>query len=336
MRTILTVAAAILGPTPAPRVPITSGTIVTANMTAGTASVIDVETGRSVATLPTGGVPHEATTSHDGNWAVISVYGNRTEIGHSLLVIDVRKAAIARTIELGDLTRPHGVRFLPGDRQLVLTSEASNRIAVIDFATGAVDTTIATGEKFSHMIAVTPDGRRAFVTNVSPGSISAFDLTTSTRTGIHPVGTLVEGIAVTPDGREVWAGGNQSQQVHVLDTKTGTVSATIGGFGMAYRIAITPDGRQAVVSDPGNEKIHLVDVGQRAITTTIDIPAVGGQPASPQGVTISPDGSTALVTLKQASQVVLVDLALGQVVRTLATGGGSDGVAFSPVVAAPR
>jgi YVTN family beta-propeller protein len=310
-----------------------TGTIIAANMTAGSVSVIDVATGTSVATLPTAVAPHEVAVSHDGRWAVVAEYGDRGAVGHSLLVIDVARGVASRTIDLGELKRPHGVRFLPGDRQLVLTSEAAGKIALVDFAAGTVTATIETGAALSHMIAVSADGKKAFVTNVRPGSVSVFDLATRMRTGLHPVGTLVEGIAVTPDGREVWAGGNTSKTVHVIDPTSGVVTATIPGFGMPYRIAITPDARRAVVTDPGDEKIHLVDVATRQITSTIDVPPVNGQAASPQGVTLSPDGRHAIVTLKGANQVVVVEIATARITATFATGGGSDGVGYSPLTA---
>lgn len=330
MRTILLLACAMV---PVQMVGQTMrGTIVAANMTAGSVSLIDAATGTTRATLPTAVAPHEVAISHDGRWAVVSEYGNRDAVGHSLLVIDVEKGVATRTIDLGDLRRPHGMRFLPGDRRLVLTSEAAGVIALLDFATGTVEATVETGAPLSHMIALSADGKRAVVTNVRPGSVSVFDLEKKTRTGLHEVGTLVEGVAVTPDGREVWAGGNTSKTVHIVDPVGGKVTGTIAGFGMPYRIAITPDGRRAVVTDPGSEQIHLLDVAGRRITSTIDVPPVNGSAASPQGVTLSPDGKVAVVTLKGASQVVLVDIAAGRITATYATGGGSDGVGFSPVV----
>lgn len=317
---------------PAARSVPSTGTIVTSNMTTKSASLIDVATGTIVATLPTSTNPHEAAVSNDGRWAVISVYGDQANVGHSLLVIDVERGVADRTIELGTLERPHGVKFLPGDRHLVLTSERAGRIALVDFAKGTVDTTIETGQALSHMVAVTPDGKRAFTSNVGSGSVSMFDLTTRTRTGVFPVGTRIEGIAVTPNGREVWVGGNESKTVYVLDTSSGTVTAKIPGFGMPYRIAVTPDGKTAVVTDPGAERIHIVDVVRHEIRKTIEVPMQNGSPVSPQGVTIVPDGSAALVTFKATGQVAIVDLAEGKIVKTLTTGGGSDGVAFSSAV----
>jgi len=313
-----------------------TGTIVASDMNSSTVSLIDVATGRIVATHQTAVAPHEVAVSHDGRWAVVAEYGDQRAIGHSLLVVDLSNGTMARRIDLGELKRPHGLRFLPGDHRLLVTSEVAKVIALVDFESGEVAKTIETGAEASHMVTTTENGERAFVTNVVPGSVSVFDLERETRTAVYPIGTMVEGIAATPDGREVWAGGNQSNQVHVVDPSSGKVVAVIPGFGMPYRIAITGDGKYAVVTDPGSERIHVVDVASHRINTTIDVPAVNGVPASPQGVTLVPGGRYAVVTLQAANQVVLVDIPATRVVATFATGSGPDGVGFSPVVVNQR
>lgn len=306
-----------------------TGTIVTADMTAGTASVVDAATGASRATYPTGEGPHEVAISSDGRWAVVSIYGNRTSIGHSLLVLDVTGATPPRTIELGDIKRPHGVKFRDKDRQLVVTSEATQQIVLVDFAKGTVDTTLATTQAATHMVALTADGNRAFTSNITPGTVSVFDLRKRSLVRTVTVGTRIEGIATTPDGSQVWLGANDARVVIVIDPNGGTELGRIDGFGMAYRIGITPDAKSAVVSDPGAEKIHIVDVATRKIRTTIDVPPTDAGPASPQGVTLSRDGKWAFVTLKAAGKVAIVDIAGGKIVGTVTVGGGSDGVGYS-------
>jgi DNA-binding beta-propeller fold protein YncE len=298
-------------------------------MTTGTAQLIDASSGTSHTVLPTAVAPHEVAISHDGRWAVVAEYGDRNGVGKSLLVVDITSGAMARRIELAELPRPHGVAFLPGDRELVVTSEVNGVLGVVDFASGRVTATIETGGSASHMVAMTPDGRVAATSNIRSGSVSVFDLATRSRRGVYEVGTPVEGIALTPDGREAWLGANTAKQVIVVDVTTGQVAARIAGFGFAYRLAITADGRTAVVTDPGAEAVHLVDVATRSIRVTLPIGAVNGQPASPQGVTLLPDGRTAAITLKGAQQVILVDLATARVVQTFATQGGSDGIGFS-------
>ncbi len=313
-----------------------SGTIVASNMNAHSVSIVDVATGANIATLQTGEGPHEVAISHDGNRAVVSIYGNRTSVGSSLMVIDLEKPnAAPRIIELGaGNQRPHGMAFLPGDKQLLVTGERAQRLLVVDLSSGAIDSSMATGQATTHMVTLTPDGKHAFTTNIAAMSVSAIDVASRKVRATFPVGARIEGLAVSPNGREVWVGGNESHQVYVLNAETGAVQHTIPGFGMPYRIGITPDGKTAVVSDPGAEKIHLVDVAAHTVRSVIAVEARAGAdgavvPSSPQGVTVSRDGTTAFVTLKAVGRVAVVDIASAKILGTLTVGEGSDGVGYT-------
>ncbi|MBL0170906.1 MAG: YncE family protein [Gemmatimonadaceae bacterium] len=317
-----------------------SGTIVASNMDAHSVSIVDVASGATIATLQTGEGPHEVAVSHDGRRAVVSIYGNRSAVGSSLMVIDLTNPnAPPRMVELGaGNQRPHGMAFLPDDKRLLVTGERAQRVLVVDLESGIIDSSVTTGQATTHMVALTRNGTRAFTTNIAAMSVSAIDVATRSIRATFPVGARIEGIAVTPDGREVWVGGNESKKVYVLNGETGVIMHTLDGFGMAYRIGITPDGKTAVVSDPGDEKIHLVDIASHSVRRVIAVPAMAPAEgaalvaASPQGVTVSRDGKNAFVTLKAVGRVALVDIAAGSIVGTLQVGAGSDGVGYSPLV----
>ena len=319
-----------------------TGTIVSANMTANTASVVDIATGELRATYETGDGPHEVAISHDGRWAVVSVYGSRNSIGHSLLVLDLTGDAAPRTIELGDLRRPHGMRFLPGDAKLVVTSEATQRVAIVNFVKGTVDTTVSTGQSGTHMVVIDAAGKRAFTTNISAKSVSVIDLVRDSLIRTIDAGERIEGVAINPDATEVWTGANDAKVVLVFNPATGERVARIEGFGMPYRMSITPDGATAIVSDPGAERVIIVDAKTHRIRHTLDLTTLSGVSAdeaahpSPQGVILSRDGRFAFVTLKALGKVAVINVATGTVVKLLTVGGGSDGVGFSPVAARAR
>jgi DNA-binding beta-propeller fold protein YncE len=89
------------------QVPGFSGTLVVTNKTPATATIIDVATGRALATLPTGNGPHELVLSANGRTAVVTDYGSGST--PTLTVIDVPAKRVVRTISLGQYTRPHGI-----------------------------------------------------------------------------------------------------------------------------------------------------------------------------------------------------------------------------------
>ncbi|MCZ6759822.1 MAG: hypothetical protein O7D29_05520 [Gemmatimonadetes bacterium] len=314
-----------------------TGTLVVANMSDATATIIDVGSRRTLATLPTGQGPHEVAISHDGRWAVVTNYGNREVIGNSLTVIDVEHVTVARTIELGEYQRPHGVAFLPGDDEIVVTSERSQAVLLVDFATGNINGTMPTGQRLSHMLSVAAGGERIYTTNVIDGTITEIDVASRSVQRVIEVAPMVEGIAASPSGDQVWVGSNQEKTVSVVDAASGLVVGVLEDFGFPYRIAWTPDERTAVISDPMRGEIRVVDKATRN-ERTIEIPAdhLSDAPefagsASPEGITISTDGSHAYITLQGRNQVAEIDLSTLEIIGYMDTGVWPDGIGYSPI-----
>jgi YVTN family beta-propeller protein len=313
------------------------GTLIVTNMSDNTATVIDLAARSVRATVKTGEGPHEVAASSDGRWAVVSNYGVQGKSGNSLTVIDLATAAVARTIDLGSYQRPHGIAFLRGDSTLVVTSEASKAVLLVDFRGGTVLGTVPTERPASHMLALTPAGDRLYTTNVGDGSISAIDPRGRRNLGVMPVAKFVEGIAVSPDGRQVWVGSNGDSIVVVMNPATGRAVDTLRGFGMPYRLAATIDGRLVMISDPARAEVRLVDAARRKTVWTISVPPEGvvgtaefPGSASPEGVAVSSDGKFGYVTLQGRNQVAMVDLATGKLGWTLPVGVWPDGIAYAP------
>ena len=327
----LTAALVILvGPGPlAPRAVIAqgarSGYVLVANQRSENASLIDLRTD-SMRFIPVGVGPHEAVISPSGRVGVVTVYGLQSPPGNELAVIDIKTGAVKRKVSLGEYVRPHGAMFLPGDEsRVVVTSEATQRVVLVNIESGTVEGTISTGAAGSHMVAITADGTRGFTANIFAGSVSEIDLVKKELVRVIPVGPRAEGIAVAPNGSTVWAGSNTNGTVSVIDTKTGTIVETLSGFSLPYRLAISADGKTAIVCDPQGNAIHVVDVATRKVIWKLD--GLG----SPRGVTIAADGKTAFVTLAEDPAVGIVDLVERKLVRKVGVGASPDGVGAGPV-----
>ncbi len=314
------------------------GTLLATNMNDNTVTVLDLASGRTLATLPTGAAPHEVAVSHDGRWAVVSNYGPAKQPGNSLTVIDLTQPvpAVVRTIGLGEYHRPHGSVFLPGDTTLLVTSETSQAVVVVNLARGTVSAKIPTTQRLSHMVVLTADGHHAFTTNVGDGTISELDVSRHAFVRTIAVAPAVEGIAVSPAGDQVWVGSDKTKIVSIVTPASGAVAHTIGGFGLPYRLAITSDGKTAIITDPASAVVRFFNTATRAelgrltfaadsLVPTAEVP---GSPC-PEGVTLTPDGRTAFVTLQGRNRVVAIDVASRTVLATMPTGAWSDGVAYS-------
>ena len=318
-----------------------TGTVIVSNMNDHTATLIDAASGRVIATLATGEGPHEVAASHDGKWALVSNYGVRGKAGHTITVIDVARATVAKTIELGEAGRPHGMAFLPGDTIVAVTSEANKNVHLVDVRSGTVIKSLPTNGRTSHMLSVSAKGDRIVTGNISDGTISVLSLSGEPKT--IPVARQPEGIAITPNGNEAWVGSNRDSLVSVVDLATGEATALLRGFGLPYRLVVSPDGKTVVITDPMRATVSIIDAASRKVRFTIDVPKdsivataeVPGSP-SPEGAAISPDSRWAFVTLQGRNRMVTIDLGRGVIVGWAPTGTWSDGIAFSRVVARPK
>jgi YVTN family beta-propeller protein len=315
------------------------GTVVVTNMNDNTVMLVDAESGRSLATLPTGEGPHEVAVSHDGRRAVVSNYGVRGKPGHSLTVIDVEKLDTLRTIDLRDYQRPHGLVFLPGDTLLAVTSEVSRAVLLVDLRRGTVVATRPSSGRGTHMLGLSSRGDRLLMGNIGDGTITVLDPFATDSGRVIRVAAQPEGVAISPDGAFVWAGSNRDSVVLVVDLRSAAIVDTLRGFGLPYRMAISPDGRTAVVTDPIKARVRVFDAATRrqrfdiavAADSLVSTAEVAGS-SSPEGVAISRDSRWAFVTLQGRNRVATIDLERGAIIALAPTGNWSDGVAFSPLV----
>ena len=301
-----------------------AGTLVVTNKGPATATIIDVASGRTLATLPTGRGPHEVVMSGDGRVAVVTDYGAGGPGGNTLTVIDVPGLRVARTIELGQFTRPHGIAFLPGDSLVAVTSESTGNVVIVSIAAGVVRTAIPTQQQGSHMVAVVGDGSRMYTGNIGSNTVSELDARSGQFVRTFDVPTQPEAINVTPDGAEVWVGSNATGRVSVVDPRSGAVTTAAEGLGWPYRVLFSPDRRFTFLPDLRNEELRFLDRASRRELGRLPFPGGG-----PQGIAITPDGRYLLQSLSRQSRVAIIDVNTRAVVGHLSAGDTPDGVAYT-------
>lgn len=330
--------AALLGALPS-----SAGTLLVANKSEATVSLVDAERRAVRVTLPTGQGPHEIAVTPDGRTALVANYGG-SGAGSSLTVIDVPGRRVARTIELSPHRRPHGLAVLPGGERALVTSEESRALLVVDLVRGAVLSALPTGAEVSHMVVASADGARAFVANIGSGSVTAFDLARGVRLAEVRTGRGAEGLALAPDGRELWVTNRDEDTVSVIDTAALRVVATLAAPAFPIRAEATPDGRRVLVSCAGSGDLAVFDRARRTLERRVPLPAPPGPTAGklfggrfgassvPIGIEIAPDGQRAWVAHASSDVISEVDLERLAKVFELRAGREPDGMAYSPVV----
>ncbi len=254
------------------------GTLLVANREAGSLSFIDFPTRAEIARIPIGPViPHEVDVSPDGTQALTSEYGTGELPGQHLLLIDIREAKLLKRIDIGSKSRPHTALFLPDGMRAVATMEDSDQLGLIDLEAGKVIKTYPTGGREGHMVRLSPDGARAYVTSrKGSGTLSVINLVHDEDPVVIQTGAGAEGLAVHPKGSVVWVANRMEETISVIDTKSLGIIDTIDSRLYAGRIEMSRDGRFAIVPNGSSAGevpnfLRLYDVDKRELVTEVPI-----------------------------------------------------------------
>lgn len=174
-------------------------------------------------------------------------------------------------------------------------------------------------------MAITPDGRELFVTNLASRSVSVISTASNTVRKTITVGRDPTGVAVSPDGRRAYVVyGLSDGAVAEISTATGTVTRTIRLSLDSYpqEVAVSPDSRTLYVTNWNPSTVSVVSAVTSAVTATIK---VGTHPV---GVAVLPGGGLAYVANQGAGAgpgtMSVIDTAgRPHVTKTIALGTGN-------------
>lgn len=291
--------------------------------------------GKCKAQWRSGAGPHEIAVSRSGRFALVTEYG-REQAGSSIGVIDLHDGKTVARIALGDHGRPHGVRILLGDARAVVTTEASGSLLLVDIAARKIERAIDVGRGMGHMVALSRDGKVAYVSKIQAGSVVRVPLDGGASLE-RPANEGAEGIEVAPDGT-VWVANREAGTVTVHDPVTLAIVATLASPGFPIRVAFTADGLHALVSNAKAGTLRAFDAVTRKPVATVDVVPPGiaprktmlGQAALPIGIAVHPDEPRAYVAVAGSDRIAVVDTRTWKVVGHWATGREPDALGVVP------
>ncbi len=168
-------------------------------------------------------------------------------------------------------------------------------------------------------VAITPDGKHAYVANQTSGTVSVIDAATNTVVATIPFVSNTDspiGVAITPDGKYAYVTKGNPNTVSVIATATNLVVATIPVGVGTYGVAVTPDGKYAYVTSLIDNTVLVIAT---ASNTVVGSPIPVGN--SPEGVAVTPDGTHVYVAnFGLTGTVTVIETATNTVVATVPVG----------------
>jgi DNA-binding beta-propeller fold protein YncE len=162
------------------------------------------------------GVDHMDFTA-SGRSALVSC-----EFAGRMIVVDLVRERVARTIPLRPGAMPQDVKLSPDGRTFYVADMASNGVWVIDARSWRVRRLQPTG-RGAHGLYPSRDSRLLYVSNRDEGSVSllSFRTTRPVRKWHIPGGGSPDMGGVSANGRVLWLTGRYDAEVYALSTRTG-------------------------------------------------------------------------------------------------------------------
>ena len=229
--------------------------------------------------------PFGVTVTGDGRWAFVALSGSGAVGVYRVTGPGVPSLAG----EISTTGQVLGEALAPGGRDLLVANDADGA-AVISVGRaesgqpGAVLGVLGTGSDDGAIeVAVSPDGRFAFVSLEDSGSIAVYNLGQALATGFRasdlvgtiPLGIAPVGLAVSPDGRWLYATSEAAAGESLS-------SPTLGAQGTLTVISL-----DRAETDPARSVVATVDAG-----------------CSPVRVITSSDGSVVWVTARGSDRLL--------------------------------
>jgi YVTN family beta-propeller protein len=308
-------------------------------------TIFDTLNRTDLVTRSGGDSPHEGVATLDARYVFFS---NLSENTLSVFNAPSRDEIDLDGDELNGITRldvgsrPHGLAVTLNNRYVLVTHDGSNDVYVVAIATLEVVATVDDVGLSPHMIAISPDGREAWIGNGVGGDVSILDVSNAINdpanavicvtpggTGPEcriPTGIVTEGVAFTRDGKTAYAASGGSFSVSVIDVASRTVVGTLPVAGGPRRVVVSPDGRRAYVTELNGFDILVIDTATHQLIPAETITNV----PNGLGMGFSADGSHLYVANIDWSTVTMVNLQHTSVRETVNTGAYPNSVVVLP------
>lgn len=320
----LAIAAGILGGATALHAAESDGRLLIANAGDHTVTVYDQPANTLVATIPVGKTPRGLVVSPNGRKAWVANHGDGT-----VTVLDLRTLKAGKTIRHGQLEKPRSLALSPDGGRLVVTSEASRRLLLVDAVKDVVVRSVTTTQSEPRAVALARSGSRAWVAHRSADVLTILDVPALKTLRTIKVGAGPEGVALSPNERFMLVTLADAGMVAVIDIARLTVATTLPAGQKPAAIVFRPKSSMALVANRGSDDVTALDVASRQVVATIP---VGRQPS---GLAINDRGTRAFVANSGSNSVSVIALPGLEVSATIATGAAPAAAAYAPMPAPP-
>lgn len=267
---------------------------------------VDLDRRRVVIRKDTPGGPHNITISPNGKTVVAALW----DAQRITMIRDGR----VRNIVLGGA--PHDVKIARG--RVVITNQNSAHLDLVSVR-GRGHSEVGL-KADPHDVALTPDGRRAWVSLEGSDDMAVVNLEKRSVRYVS-TGKAPHDLLFSPDGT-LWVT-DWNGAIHVFSQK-GNRLKTIPLGVEAHHLDFTPDGRQIWITDHAAHRVFVVRTRDYVVRKRFKVPG------APHHVTVTSDGDRAVVADHDRGSLIVYNVHKLRRAFTLEVGAGPHGVWAMP------
>ena len=295
-------------------------------------TLYDADTQQVICRALAGVSPHEAAFSNDGEYAYLPVYGS-SSVGlagtdeHTLHFIRTSDCKDAYVLDTGEYKRPHGIA-VGKSGTIYLTAEVAKSLLLIDPEQHRIIAKIPTDSQYSHMIAVSADERKVFVSNVQSKTVSVLDVPDRKLAAVIPTGVENQRMTLSPDQRWFVTSLGSEHKIAFYRTSDNQVDFTVPVDGVPFVAKFSSDGKFLYDAGLQDHTIHAwkIDVAQKKVVATLD-----NLGSATGALAVNPFNHEVYISDATASKITEIDPESWKTVKVLSADKTPDAILFTAV-----
>jgi DNA-binding beta-propeller fold protein YncE len=244
---------------------------------------------------------------------------------NQLIAVELPTGKVLRRVTLP--ADPQNVGALVGrSRTVLVVSAAAGAVTLLDERTLKIRKVVR-GFASPHIVAISPFGKWAYVTDDARGELVVIALGTGRIVDRLFVGLGAHHMTIGPNGRRMWiALGERASQIAIVELSHPARPRLLRRFSprfIAHDLTFAPDGRRVWVTAGAGNAVHVLNPrsGKKVFSVFVG--------AGPQHVVFAEPEGSAFVTSGYANKIVKVESRTGRIVKTAYTPPGSFNLASS-------
>jgi YVTN family beta-propeller protein len=194
---------------------------------------------------------------------------------------------------------------------LLILNKSESKLAILDPRTNQVVAKVPTGDQ-PHEVAVSADGRLAYVSNYSGRTISAIDLAGQKERRVD-LGELARPHGIWFHDGKVYFTAEGSRMLGRYDPASNKVDWTFTtGQNTTHMVSVSRDGNRIFATNIGSDSVSILE--RRGADWKQTVIAVG---RGPEGFSVSPDGRELWAAHSGDGGISVIDIASKKVTQTI-------------------